>query len=211
MNNKHIRNCPLCDSILFYSSKWNMKCAERNRTFCYSCSQKGENNPNFGKPSWNKGLPKEKQPLYGKQRSKEYKMKRSENMTGSKNHRYGKCLSEQHKQKLRIAVINRIQKYGITAKNFNPKACQFIDVLNKEKGWSLQHALNGGEVQICGYCVDGYDKDKNIIFEYDEKIHQQPNKKLKDLIRQKRIVDCINPIMFIRYDEKNNRMSNVLL
>ena len=32
----------------------------------------------------------------------------------------------------------------------------------------MQHALNGGEVRIGNYWVDGYDKENKIIFEYDE-------------------------------------------
>ena len=37
-------------------------------------------------------------------------------------------------------------------------------ILNTEKN-------RGGGIEICGYKVDGYDKEKNIVFEYDEKHH----------------------------------------
>ena len=63
---------------------------------------------------------------------------------------------------------------------------------------------------ISGYYVDGYDKEKNIIFEYDEPHHNSLNRKNKDIIRQKRIIDNIKPKMFIRYDQKNNRLYDTL-
>ena len=51
---------------------------------------KGENSPNYGKPSWNKG----------KKMSEEYKKKISESKKGEKNPNYGKHFSEEHKKKL---------------------------------------------------------------------------------------------------------------
>jgi hypothetical protein len=36
------------------------------------------------------------------------------------------------------------------------------------------------------------------------------SEKIKDIIRQKRIIDGIKPKMFIRYDQKNNRLYNTL-
>lgn len=43
--------------------------------------------------------------------------------------------------------------------------------MNKDKNWNLQYYANGGECKIYGYFVDGYDKDLNIVFEYDEARH----------------------------------------
>jgi hypothetical protein len=93
---------------------------------------------------------------------------------------------------------------------YNLKACSFIDKLNKEKGWNLQHALNGGEEMISGYFVDGYDKGKNIIFEYDEKYHISKKQRQRDLIRQEHIINSINPLIFLRYDEKENKLYDVI-
>ena len=94
--------------------------------------------------------------------------------------------------------------------SFNLNACKFIDKLNDKFGWKLQHAKNGGEIEIAGYCVDGCDKEKNIIFEYDEPNHNRPKRKQKDIKRQEIIVKKFKPKMFIRYDEKNNRLYDSL-
>lgn len=209
-NNKHIRECPSCGCILSYSSKWNMNRSENNQSLCSSCWQIGEKNHIFGKSSWNKGLPKERQPRYGKLVSDKFRKMMSVKMSGKNNHRFGKPLSKEHKQKLRISIINRIQKYGIHSKNFNPKACQFIEEYGKKNGYNFQHAMNGGEIMASGYSLDGYDKEKNIIFEYDENHHNLLSKKKKDLIRQQNIINSLNPKLFLRYDEKNNKLYDVI-
>ena len=121
----------------------------------------------------------------------------------------GKITSEYTKQKMREVVIKKIQKYGIFARNFNPKACKFIDDLNQKNKWNLQHALNGGETIISGYSLDGYDKLHNIAFEYDENRSNHfdisGNLKSKDIKR----MDCIIKSLqckFFRYNERTNEI-----
>lgn len=110
-----------------------------------------------------------------------------------------------------ISAIKRIQKYQLYNKpNFNPIACKFIDELNSLVGINLQHALNGGEVWIHGFYPDGYDKNKNIIFEYDESWHRSVSAKTRDLQRQKIILEKTNPTMFLRYDEKTDTLCDVI-
>jgi len=118
--------------------------------------------------------------------------------------------SELHKERLREAKLNQIKRLG-TINNYNPKACLFIDDLNEKFGWNLQHALNGGEIVISGYSLDGYDSERNIVFEYDESRHNSPSKKPFDLIRQKRIIDKIHPSMFIRYNERFNVLNDIII
>ena len=110
---------------------------------------------------------------------------------------------------MRELKLNQIKKLG-TLNNYSRKACKFINKLNKERGWNLQHALNGGEHIVSGYSLDGYDKERNIVFEYDESRHNSPSKKPFDLIRQKRIIDKINPLMFVRYNERFNTLIDVI-
>ena len=66
--------------------------------------------------------------------------------------------------------------------------------------------MNGGEVELYGYFVDGYDKDLNIIFEYDEPNHNRPKRKEKDIIRQNNLVENINPKLFLRYNKQWDRL-----
>lgn len=123
----------------------------------------------------------------------------------------GKSRSDYTKHKLRLATIHNLQKKGIvgSVKNHNPIACQFIDKLNEERGWNLQHAKNGGEIELYGYFADGYDKDKNIIFEYDEPEHKKRYKQQRDLIRQENLLKEIRPSLFLRYDESQDRLYEV--
>jgi len=108
--------------------------------------------------------------------------------------------SEEAKKKMRIGILKRIQKKGWNG-NVNPDACKFIDSISERLSYNFQHGLNGGEVTLCGYRVDGYDKKNNVIFEYDEPHHERLGKKKKDFERQKNLIKSTG-CKFIRYSEK---------
>ena len=95
--------------------------------------------------------------------------------------------------------------------NYNPKACEYIDKLNEEKHWNLQHALNGGEIHVGPYSLDGYDKELNIAFEYDENSshHNSEKNKMRDKLRQEYIIEKLN-CEFWRYSEKDNLLYKIL-
>jgi len=205
------RNCPDCGVLQSFATKDGLMRAVKFDRVCKKCANTGENNTNFGKiPSkeikqqiskslrgiipWNKG----------KNTSKETRIKISSSIKGKK-------LSSETKYKLRLISINRIKNQGIFS-SFNPTACKFIEEFGKKNGYNFQHALNGGEVELYGYFVDGYDKERNIIFEYDEPRHYVINGELrnKDLQRQKEIIENIKPRSFIRYDERNNKLYDVI-
>ena len=118
----------------------------------------------------------------------------------------GKHLPEEMKEKQRIGAINYIKRTkGDCKPRYSIKACKYINKLNEKNNWHLQHAENGGEFQIGGYFVDGYDKDLNIVFEYDESRHYKDwrNNELtdKDINRQNFIISKLN-CEFWRYNEK---------
>lgn len=95
--------------------------------------------------------------------------------------------------------------------NYNPKACEYMDKLNKENHWNLQHALNGGEIHVGPYSLDGYDKELNIAFEYDENTahHNSEKNKLKDKFRQEYIIEKLN-CEFWRYSEKDDILYKII-
>ena len=122
------------------------------------------------------------------------------------NHWCGRKHTEESLQHHREGAIKARQKlYPDCRCAYNINACQYIDKLNEEKGWHLQHALNGGEIEVGGYFLDGYDKEKNIVFEYDETNHYSDvyNNVLKekDVKRQKFLKTKLN-CEFYRYNEK---------
>jgi hypothetical protein len=131
--------------------------------------------------------------------TEERKQTLSERMKGDLN----PSRRQEVKMKLRLAANNRLKKQHCFA-SYNPKACKIIEDYGKQNGYNFRHALNGGEVDIIGYFVDGYDKKRNTVIEYDEKGHFTKNKlREKDIIRQKNIIKEINcKFIRIKYDGK---------
>jgi hypothetical protein len=117
------------------------------------------------------------------------------------------------RKKLRIKLIERIsleiEKYGKKfTPFFNEKGCDFFENLMKYENSYIQHALNGGEFYIkeLGYFVDGYDKENNVVYEWDEDHHYDVdgNLKQKDIERQKEIEDVLK-CTFIRLKQSDFR------
>lgn len=142
------------------------------------------------------------------QKTEKYRKSMSNSLKKSKIHKE-KMASLEVKEKLRIAKLKQIKENG-TKINFNPKACQFIDDFGKQYGYTFQHALNGGEISIAGFSLDGYDKEKNIIFEYDEPKHNILSISKRDKIRQDILIKKLNPIMFIRYNEEYKKLYDII-
>lgn len=110
------------------------------------------------------------------------------------------------KEKIRKSTIKYLNSIlGDNFARYSINGCRYIDKLNEKMNWNLQHAENGGEVEICGYFLDGYDKDLNIAFEYDEPGHYVDvyNNILsdRDIERQNYIIEKLN-CRFFRYNEK---------
>ena len=120
----------------------------------------------------------------------------------------GKKHTEKSKQKTRESILSYFSNHITNFKaRYNKKACKYIDELNIKNNWNLQHAENGGEFSVCGYFVDGYDKELNIVFEYDEPSHyidcENNILKQKDINRQNIIKEYLK-CRFVRYNSKMN-------
>ena len=75
----------------------------------------------------------------------------------------------------------------------------------------MQHALNGGEVEIGGFMMDGYDQSRGIVFEYDEPHHFRAGKLISnDVYRQSFLMKRLKPIMFLRYNKVEHRLVDVI-
>jgi len=101
-------------------------------------------------------------------------------------------------KKRRLFRIKTISKNKFNGEqimpSFNEKACDLFDKISKNENIYIQHAKNDGEFYIkeLGYWVDGYDKENNVVYEYDEKHHFRNGKlNKKDQIRQKEISDLL--------------------
>ena len=115
----------------------------------------------------------------------------------------GKHHSEETKDKIRLSQAKN-HKILETGPLYNKKSIEYINNLNKQNNWNLQHAENGGEICCKGYYLDGYDKELNIVFEYDEPKHyiDKENNILRDydIHRMKRIKEILG-CKFYRYNE----------
>ena len=117
------------------------------------------------------------------------------------------------RNKVRLATLKNLkEKYGNITPTFNLDACKYFDKLNKKRKWNLIHAKNGGEYYISelGYWLDAYDKERNIVVEYDEPKHYTilENLKEKDVKRQKEIIQHLK-CRFFRFDEKRNKFYQI--
>ena len=72
----------------------------------------------------------------------------------------------------------------------------------------MQHALNGGEINVVGYYLDAYDKDNNIVVEYDEKHHfnKDGTLKNKDIKRMNEIMNNLN-CKFFRFNDITKKIN----
>lgn len=188
------RNCPACNKELVYENKRTRDRAVKKNRNCLSCSISIKNTNRI---------------LSNKTLSvlRDICNKNSSNKIGKVSWNKGSKHTDETKQKIRIGIINHIRKNGINAPRYNINACKYFDEINKQNKWNLQHALNGGEVEVCGYFVDSYDKNKNIVVEYDEPKHYNVNGELKkkDIDRMVEICNHLK-CEFWRYNEKKGTL-----
>ena len=184
------KKCPKCGRDQVYGSQKVFRRALKGEWECRKCATK-ESAKHLDKSHFS---------------SEEYRNKMSSVL---KEKRKSNSYGESFKQKCRENKLKQIKSQGVS-RTYNPMACEFIDMLNDKFGLKFRHALNGGEVQICGYSLDGYDTEKNIVFEYDEPKHSVKYHKTRDKIREERLVQEIRPSAFWRYDEKRKMLYNTL-
>jgi hypothetical protein len=98
----------------------------------------------------------------------------------------GKIRSEAFKQNLRELRLHK------ATPTVNINACKIIEEYGKQHGYNFQHGINGGEIRIIGYALDGYDKEKNIIIEYYEKRHLVLKQQLKDKTRKINLINHLH-------------------
>lgn len=217
------RNCPKCGNELCYINKKSFQNSVRNNKLCKSCVQIGHTISEYTKQKIRNKISGKNHPHYGKlgvnfgrKFTEKHKLKISISQKGipwtvgfrekQKNIRS----SKEYREKCRISAIKRMVNQNlngnILARSYNPNACKYFDELNKQNGWNLQHALNGGEVCCSGYFLDAYDKEKNIIVEYDESRHYKYKNSQwvlsnDDVIRMDELKTKL-VCKFFRYNEK---------
>lgn len=172
-------------------------------------NRKGNGGNTRGYSAWNKG-----KTMLEDDRILKQAQKRKKSIEEGKFIVSGKPHTDATKRILREKMINYIKSVGNGkfGEHFSENGCKYIDFLNEKNGWHLVHAKNGGEKQVCGYFLDGYDEELNIAFEYDEPKHYSDvyNNILceRDIKRQSEIINELG-CKFYRYNEKMDKFYKV--
>lgn len=226
--------CDFCGNQAFYILKNGKYCCNPYSSQCPSLKEKNSKGClRFYEELENQGLRKlhynyEDLPEESKERMKVIKKgdtiktnpiiaqmqeTRKQNFLDGKWTQWNKGVPEtgEHKESIRKGTIKYLKESGMlniqASHRISIKGSEYIDNLNKEKGWNLRHGFNGGEFEIGGYFLDGYDKEKNIAFEYDEPYHyidwDKNILREKDIERQRFIINKLG-CEFYRYNEKKD-------
>jgi len=201
------KNCSACNKLQTYASYNGLYTAMKENRVCKSCCK------------------------IGKQFSEEHKQKLKMNKVGVKHtvehvkHNSDAQIlrfsSKLERKKISIATKKAlrspdIRKKHIIAlsrtrwlgKSFDNGQLELLEKWNK-LGFQFQPNYQLHTDDFLGY-VDGYDPVNKVVLEYDGKYHQKPSQKIRDLARQKTIINILKPKMFWRYDAVNKRWSNVI-
>lgn len=159
---------------------------------------------------WSKGLTAQTNASIAKQ-VKTYKARLSEGKIVPANR--GRRMSETAKENMRKGRVKYLTSVLGAKPNYNKNSIPVLERIAEEHGWHIQHAENGGEFYTgIGYFVDAYDKEKNVVLEYDEPRHyvDKENNILreKDLIRQRRIIEHLH-CEYWRFNEKTQTLWRV--
>jgi len=207
-NRKYFKHCNGCGKIQLYGLKLDMIRQLDKKSKCLDCrNYKGENHPMFGRRQSEHVKQMVSKANTGRVPSIKQRKQHSIRMSGKNHPLYGTHQSSDTKKKMRLTVIRKLQeKYGYDiSPRYNLKSCKYFESLNSNRGWNLQYANNGGEffVKNLGYWVDGYDKNRNIVVEYDEPKHYDVDGNLrgKDVTRQREIIETLK-CEFYRYNER---------
>jgi len=144
---------------------------------------------------------KSKEEFYGKEKAEKMIESSSKRQKGkSWVERYGKEIAE----KRRKNFIEKLVPYaGRTGKN--------EEIILKDIEKSNNIVLER-QYYICGYYVDGYDKNNNVVYEVDEWHHKRRKSKLFDIQREEKIKKELNcQIVRINEEEYLNKKYNQIL
>lgn len=236
--NKWYRACPNCNEVIECDGKTFLRRALRDYAKpCRSCTnRRPHTNETKQKLSLlRKGKNKGKDnSFYGKNHTEESKEKMSLSHKGILPHNKGKKLTDSHKNKISIShigitlsiasrkklsesskkswKISEIRKKRLSTNRWNNVSCdkgqlEFIQKWNKLGFNFIPNYRIKDDSNL--FYLDGYDKDKNIVLEYDSKYHNTTAQKQNDLLRQKKIIEILKPRKFWRYNSIDKKIKNI--
>jgi hypothetical protein len=225
MKKEYKRNCPVCGKELLYSDSASLRHSKNRK--CASCAAKGRNPMPHSEET--KQKIREKRKLQIMKRGYHLSESHKESISKTKK---GTPAWNKGKSGCRVITDKTKHKLSITSKSAwqNPiTKKKYYDALKKTKWLKVRSDI--GQLEVIGkwnklgfnlqpnyqihiddflYYLDGYDKEKNVILEYDSKYHNSLKQQQKDLIRQNKIINVLHPNKFWRYNAVNKQWKNVL-
>jgi hypothetical protein len=207
------RPCPICGKIIEYgndkNAKYYSKVANGKKTRCHSCQMKERNILEETKRKIS--LAKT-----GKMLSEDHRKKMSDSARKERKHRYSirenrdilsKSVKEaMHRPDVRKKHLDALRHSRWIKVRSDKGQLEMINCWNK-MGFNFEPNYQIHTDDFLCY-LDGYDKDRNIVLEYDSKYHHR--QKEKDLIRQQKIIGILNPKKFWRYDVVNKQLTEII-
>ena len=229
MDKEYTRNCPKCGKELVYKNVSKLKRAIKNDSKCNSCANRiistnrtppvgfgfaGRIHSDITKQKISNSQIGKKNHMYGTKHSNETNIKNSI----AQNKRYlnpktRKRISESTKLALHKPDIRErhLKSLSITKYLSRKTDVGQLELIEKWNGLGFNLEPN---YQVYTnkdlFYIDGYDKEKGVVLEYDTKYHNSIGQKRRDLIRQQKIIDILRPKKFWRYDVTNRQFRDVL-
>jgi hypothetical protein len=201
------RNCPKCNKLQVYKFYNSLYKATKGNKLCKSCCRIGEKFSSEHK----KKLSERK---IGTKQTMNARLKNS----NTQRQRYldpavRKMTSETtrialHRPDIRKKHIESMIKVNLLGNSTDIGCNELLNKWNR-LGFIFEPNYQVHTDDFLCY-LDGYDKEKNIVMEYDSKYHQKPSQKERDLVRQEKIINVLHPKKFWRYNAVNKQWTNVV-
>lgn len=206
--------CPECGKARLYKWKYLAFKVFLNKIRCKSCVHKGDKCYIYGKSLPSKTKEKIRRANLGLKRNDTQKSK----ISAAGKIRYlspearaatSKSVKKaMHRPEVRIKHLAALAETKYLGRKTDKGQ---LELLSKWNSLGFQFEPN---FQVYAgldlFYVDGYDKKRGVVLEYDAKYHLKPSQKTKDLIRQQKIINILKPKKFWRYDATNKQWKNVL-
>ena len=217
---QYSRKCPECKTDVFHTELNNCNYAHKTGRLCRSCVNRGKKYSEETKLRMSAAkLGKPLSELHGKNISKSLigikKSPHTEKAKKKMSLAKRPPITEETKRKLKLSAVSAWKNPEIKNKYHNSLErtkwlkvrtdVGQLEMLNKWNNLGFTFEPNY-QVRVNNelYYIDGYDKKHNIAFEYDSEYHNKPSQIKKDLIRQKNIINKLNPKLFWRFNKKDN-------
>ena len=211
------RTCPQCGEIIVYSLPSNFYRARTHNVRCKVCSNKkfpseeskrkmsisklGDRNPKYWEGKKRLPFSIESIAQMSMSHTKRY-LNIDERKKTSKNTKIA-----MHRPDVRKKHIEALHKSKWLKVRTDQGQVELLEKWNK-LGFHFQPNYQIHTDKDLFY-VDGYDPVNQVVLEYDSKYHQKPYQKVKDEIRQQRILDILRPKKFWRYNAMAKTWRNI--